>query len=252
MISPSVHLRRGLAVAAVALAVVGCTLPGGTRTPGLSGTPATTAVDSPSPDAAPSTGVAAPSADPTTATPLPGPSSATPTTPAPTTPAATPTGSPTGPTMGAPATSPGVGSPAVLTVAAGQVRHLTREDAVQANLWVQGPAQPVGSTGWIYALASTVGCQATSSPLEFRFAQTQGTLTLGLAQSAGSRSSAEKLDWVVLVDGRLAQTRTLAFAEAAELAIPLAGASSIQIVLTNPSPCQGMATGLITKAVVAG
>nr|NLI48954.1 hypothetical protein [Propionibacterium sp.] len=248
MSSPSVHLRRGLAVAAVALALVGCTLPGGTRTPGRSGSPTIT-VDAPSPDTGPSTGVDAPSAEPTTAVPLPGPSGAT-TGTAPTPPPTSP--SSPAPTMGASATSPGVVSPTVITVAAGQVRHLNRDDAVQANLWVQGPAQPVGSTGWIYALANTVGCQATSSPLEFRFAQTQGTLTLGVAQSAGSRSSTEKLDWIVLVDGRQAQTRTIGFTEAAELVIPLAGVSSVQIVLTNPSPCQGMATGLVTKAVVAG
>ncbi len=238
MISPSARLRRGLAVSAVALALAGCTLPGGTRTPGVSAAPTTSDAAVPAPS--PSVTTDAPSAAPTTSAPLP-------TSTAPTAPATTPTG----PTIGAPATPP-VDSAPVITVGPGQVRNLSRDDAVQANLWIQGPAQPVGTSGWIYALANTVGCQATSSPLEFRFAQTQGTLTLGVAQSSASRSSAEKLDWFVVVDGRQALTRTLGYAEAADLTVPLAGATSVQIVLTNPSPCQGTATGLITRAVVTG
>lgn len=245
MISPSAQLRRGLAVAAIALSIAGCTLPGGTRTPGLSAAP--TATDAPTPAASPSAGPDAPSAGPSSAAPEP--------TAAPTgsgAPSASVAPTTTGSTIGSPATPPVTTSPTVITVAPGQVRNLTREDAVQANLWVQGPAQPVGTTGWIYTLGFTVGCQATSSPLEFRFAQTQGSLTLGVAQSSASRSSGEKLDWVVLVDGRQAVTRSIGYAEAADLTVPLAGATSVQVVLTNPSPCQGMATGLITKAVVAG
>lgn len=246
MLSPSFTLRRGVALAAVALALSGCTLPGGTRTPGVSATsvdaPSVTAspsaAETPSSGASPAESTSAPSTPPTTLSP------------APTAPLPTPTAA--SPTIGATATPPIGVLPPAITVGVGQVRHLTREDAVQANLWAQGPAQPVGSASWIYALGYTVGCQATSTPLEFRFAQTQGALALSVAQSAASRSSTEKLDWIVLVDGRPVVTRSLGFNETADLTVPLASAATVQIVLTNPSPCQGMATGLITRAVVTG
>lgn len=268
MTSRPLPVRRVVSLAALALLLGGCTLPGGHRTPGAvvptPSAPVTSALpDAPATptDALPGDGAPSspapglPSADRTPSSAIPPP--ATPGSPTPWVPSWTPTlPAATSPATGLPATSPAPGLPGasgtVLTIVPGELRHLARENASQAMLWVEGPAQPAGGSGWIYALGTTVACQATSAPLEFRFAQTTGTLSLSVAQAAESRSSAERLDWSVLVDGRPAVSRSLGFAETADLTVPLAGVSSVQVLLTHPGPCQGLATGLVTRAFVTG
>lgn len=239
------HHPAALAVCALTLATLatGCTLPGGTKSPGpatasTAGLPTSvTTVATPSASAFEPSSSASPG--PSVATESPTASAG----PIPTLPTAT---------LGAPAPTPTAVGGATIVVPAGSTRPLTLVDAAASTGWVQGPAQPVGATGWIYAVSSTVGCQATSAPLEFRFAATSGVLQLGLEQAADSRSSAERLEFAVVIDGRAAATRAVAYGERADLTVPLSGASRVQLTLSNPSPCQGTATGLITRAVVTG
>ncbi len=155
------------------------------------------------------------------------------------------------PTMGMPVPSATPAGP-VINVAPGVHRSVTRADAFSAGSWVQGGYQPVGSAQTIEALASSVGCNGTSDPLEFRFSQTSGTLVLGVAQAIDSASSTESLTWTVASDGRLTQTVAIAFREAAEITVPLAGVSVVDLTLSVPGPCSAGATGLVVKAVVNG
>ena len=60
------------------------------------------------------------------------------------------------------------------------------------------------------------------------------------------------LTWTITTDGRLQQTRRLTFLEAADLSVPLAGVSTVEISVSNQDACSGSAIALITKAVVSG
>lgn len=219
-------LIRLLAPAA-ALLLTGCALSGGT-------TPA------PVPP-----GAAAPSVE-TTPLPVlpPSPEVTASETPS----VAAPTGS-AAPTLGAPSASPGA---TVITVPVGSQRQLSETDAASAGTWIRGGFQPAGAAASVESLAQPVVCGDMPTPLVFRFANTAGSLTLGVAQAATSASSAQTLTWTITTDGRLQQTRRLTFLEAADLSVPLAGVSTVEISVSNQDACSGSAIALITKAVVSG
>jgi len=235
---PARRVAAGAWLAAAALACTACTLPGGAsaepRPPVPSAT--TTASETPSETPSPTIGATptdsvSPSWKPTvTLAPLP-----------------TVTGVPT---VGATTTATPNGP--VITVAPGTQRAIVVSDAFAAGPWVQGGFHPATKSQTIEALAATVGCNNATDPLEFRFSGTSGTLVIGIAQALDSPSSTEKLTWSVVADGRQTQSVAIGFRETQEITIPLAGVSSVQLRLGNPSPCNGTATGLIVKAVVNG
>lgn len=231
----------GVMVGVAGLATAGCSLPGGAS-------------------GAPSTPAAVPTASSPTQTAALTPTAWTPTlpswtdtvTPTPPPPLATPT-PPTPPLSPIPTAStvPTAIGP-VITVAAGSQRALTGVDAASLGGWVQGAFRPVGYASYIEALAYPVGCGTTAAPLELHFANTSGSLVIGLAQAIDSPSSADKLTLSVLADGRQVQSVVLGYRDAPDVTIPLAGVSTLQLVASNPAPCTGTVTGLITKAAVSG
>ena len=235
-------VSAGAWLTAVALSCTGCTLAGGASGMPQPPSSSVSATASVTPSATASeTATATPSQTPTIS-PAPSPTPTLPVVPLP---------SATGlPTVGASVTATPNGP--VITVPPGTQRAIVKSDAFSAGPWVQGGFHPANSTQTIEALATTVGCNNATDPIEFRFSATSGTLVLGVAQALDSPSSTEKLAWSVVADGRQTQTVAIGFRETQEVSIPLAGVSSVQIRLGNPSPCNGTATGLIVKAVVNG
>ena len=150
----------------------------------------------------------------------------------------------------APSASPT--GPEVISVDPGAERVLTKSDAFSADNWDEGSYQPVGQAQEIQALAANAYCDRGSKKLEFRFAQNAGSLTFQVAKAMSSRSSGEILEWALVVDGRQVMTKKIAFKESVELTTPLAGVAVVQLQVSNPRPCSGEATGLVTRAVIKG
>lgn len=242
---PNRTRRLGVVGALATLACAACTAPGGaTAAP----TPLPGDVTLTAPTPAPTSEVTPTSAAPSTApswTPWQAPTASTPVQASPSyLPLPTPT-------MGMPVPSTNTAGP-VLRVYPGTQQAITIADAFSAGSWVQGGYRPVGSAQTIEALASPVGCNGTSGALELRFAQTTGTLVLGVAQALDSASASEKLTWTVTTDGKLARSVAIGFRETADIAVPVAGVSVVDVTASLPGPCAAGATGLIVRAVVNG
>lgn len=210
----------GLLAPLLALTLAGCALSGGTTPPPGAPTPS----------------------EPSTA-PVPTP---TPTVASPTLTISVPTDA-----TGSPSTTPSA-SDRVITVPIGTERQLSEADAASPGTWIRGTFAPAGSAAPVESLAQAVLCGESPAPLEFRFADTAGTLTVGAAQAATSASSNETLTWTLVTDGRLQQTRRVAFRDAVDLTVPLAGVAKVTIQVSNQDTCSGSATALITKAAVKG
>ncbi len=262
MTQPLRTLALTSACLVMTLATAGCTIPGGTRTPGVtvppSGSPApavttasATTSPAPSPDASGAASASSAAWTPTTVASTPASTASS--VPTPWWPSSSPGASPSAgdATPATTASAPPTAS-TTISVRAGEPRSLGIADAASAVGWVQGGFQPVGSAYVVESLSTQVGCNAVAAPLEFRFAGVQGSATFAFAQSVDSPSSAEKVTWSIVADGQLLQTTTTRFTEQAELTVPLAGARVVQVQAANPSPCTGTATGVITKALVTG
>lgn len=142
--------------------------------------------------------------------------------------------------------------PRVVSVDPGVERTLTLADAFDAGDWKEGSFQAVGHTQASQALAQVTGCYGSHDPLEFRFAQNQGTLRFTVAQSMDSESSGAVLEWALIVDGRQIQTKSIGFKDSAELTTSLAGVAVVQLDLEKTGSCAGTATGLVLEAVIQG
>lgn len=161
--------------------------------------------------------------------------------------------SPSRPATSASPASQSAGSE-VIVVDPGSTRTLTKADAFASEGWEEGSFQAVGGARPEQALAARSSCaRKKSQPLEFRFAQNQGTVRFTVAHSMLSATSDAQLEWALLVDGRQVQTEIIAFKESAELVADLSGVAVVQVLYrqVQDSGC-GDTLGLITSAVIEG
>lgn len=214
MITSTPKVSTLLVSAAVGLSLAACTVPGGTTT---------------STTTAPPTVVIIAPMTPTTATPAPAIAE---------------------PTLSQPQSSSS--GPQIIRVDPGSQRTLTKADAFAAQNWDEGSYQAVGQAQTGQAIAYAVACDYGTNPLEFRFSQNQGTLKFVVAQAMNSRSSAEKQEWALIVDGRQVQTKSISFKDSVEITTPLSGVAVVQLKVSEPRPCSGSSIGLITSAVITG
>ncbi|HOA89887.1 MAG TPA: hypothetical protein PKX10_11150 [Propioniciclava tarda] len=209
-------LTQAVALTGIALLAVGCSVPGGTVKTTSAAAPAPATVT-----------VVAPASSSTTTTPTVATSSTS---------------------LPAPAADPS--GPKVISIAPGGERVLTKADAFSSEYWDEGSYQPVGQPAQ-QAMAFDARCRSSRYPVEFRFGQSTGTLTFTVGQALSSRSSSERLEFALIVDGRQVESKMVAFKDVEHLSTPLAGVAAVQLVVT-PNPCRDGATALITKAVIVG
>lgn len=156
------------------------------------------------------------------------------------------------PTTVAPPLSDSSPGAVVPSVAPGSARVLHLNDAQPNSDWREAGYRPVGSTGVVQAIGTTLRCD-WSKQIEFRFSQNSGKFAAAVAQDMGSFSSGEQLEWSLIIDGSPVETKIIEFKQAAEFSWELAGVAVVQLLVKSVSKsCQGSATGLITSVTVEG
>lgn len=165
-------------------------------------------------------------------------------------------------TVTAPAPSPTVtttvasagasAAPSIISVAPGTDRTLHLTDAYSVeSAWSEAGFQPVGSAETRQAIGARVYC-VRGPQLEFRFAQNGGTFKATVAQDMNSALSTQELEWSLVVDGRLAETKRIAFKDSAEFTTPLSGVAVVQLNVAQAKPCKESVIALVTSAVIQG
>lgn len=127
-------------------------------------------------------------------------------------------------------------------------QNLTLADAFNAPQWEEASRQPAGKRDSIQAISQMVYCGNNAS-LEYRFAESTGTLKFTAMQGMASQSSTNTLAFSILADGRTVQAKNVTFKQQAELSAPLSGVAVINIVVegTRDRACENSAEALITK-----
>ena len=214
---PRCRLRRLVTVVApmagAALMLVGC---GGTATPAtttVTAPPVTVTASGSSTTSAPSTS----SGDPDTGTASPSDASEPRST---TDPAAATAGN--GPDVGPTASSTSRVIGAVTTA-----RKLTLADVFASQGWKEGSITVPKASAPLQGIYSTVSSCSSPNRLELRFADQKGQLRIIGAQALDSASSSVVLEYRLLADGRLVDTKVVRFGERQTVKAELTGVSSV-------------------------
>lgn len=160
--------------------------------------------------------------------------------------------SPDAGTNGATSSEPSTPSSSSTGVVIGQPtsdsQDLTLADAFNAPQWEEASRQPAGKKESIQAISQMIYCGSNAS-LEYRFAESTGTLKFTAMQGMASQSSTNTLAFSILADGRTVQAKNVTFKQQAELSAPLSGVAVINIVVegTRDRACENSAEALITK-----
>ncbi len=145
---------------------------------------------------------------------------------------------------------------AVITIEDGTTRELLRADAFDPGDWEEGSHQIAGKSEQIQAMAATLGCSGGNmEQIEFRFAETTGTLKVDVAQDMRSESSSGLIEFSLVVDGRQVQTKSIGFKETEQLTTDLANVTVVQIQaheIGEDCTSGKSAVALITRAAVDG
>lgn len=194
-------------------------------------------------------GTAPPSAAPV-ATPTVTATTPTPTTP---TPATTSTSSVTPSSSGTP-----TGPPIVVSSPGSGKQVLLLADAFDKGQWEEGSYTPANETAAVKnAMAISVRCTDDRlKPLEYRFAQVRGKITVQVAQDMRSTNPDLELEFALVADGRQLEAKNVKFKDKAELTTDLAGVTVLRIgvraapAMARSCPKYEPANALITSVTV--
>ena len=136
-----------------------------------------------------------------------------------------------------PSGPPVIGGGTPLTVP----RRLTLADVFSAPDWREGSITVPKESAPLQGIYTTVNGCSSPSRMELRFADQRGQLHVTGAQALNSPSSAVVLEYRLLADGRLVDTKTVRFNERQLVKADLTGVSSVIIeikrVQINGTPC---------------
>ncbi len=164
--------------------------------------------------------------------------------------APTASGVPGSSTGGAMPTGPA--TPSLISAQPGGTVALGTANAFHADGWTLGDYQPAAAPARTQALAATINCNAPGQELEYRFAPTNATLKVSVAQDVLSVSSDNTIDFQIVADGKSVAEKALTFKQTADLSAPLTGVTVVKIVAKSTGACTTSSTALVTKAVVSG
>jgi hypothetical protein len=127
----------------------------------------------------------------------------------------------------------------------GVPKSLTLADIFEHRGWKEGLYQTPQSATAAQAMAIELGCN--SAELEIRFAQATGKAVVKVAQALDSYSSRVTLEFKLLADQRLVDTKLVKFNQVNTLTADLNGVSALtlRVVRVPSSPCN--ATAVITE-----
>lgn len=141
---------------------------------------------------------------------------------------------------GDPSSSPVIGSVT-------SPRKLTLSDVFAAQYWREGTITVPRASAPLQGIYYVGAFCGNGQRLELRFADQKGSLRVTGAQGLDSASSAVALEYRLLADGRLVDTKTVRFSERRTLTAELAGVSSV-VVEVRRANVNGMPCG--TTAVI--
>lgn len=151
------------------------------------------------------------------------------------------------------ATSSGVPK---ITVGEGQSRDLVLADAAVTGDWREGSRVVAGQSQERQAMWLSLPCYGgddRSRTVEYRFAETQGVLSVDVAQDMNADASSDIVEFTMYADDRLVDTKAIKFKEQKTLTTKLAGVVTVKILATQATEsCDVGTTALITQVSVKG
>lgn len=146
-------------------------------------------------------------------------------------------------------------APSVIIVGEGEDKNLVLSEAKNEGTWKEGDRQVAGKGERKQAMFTEVTCYDSDlEVVEYRFADTKGRISVGIAQDMDSDSSDRSLEFQLIADGRLVDTKTIKFSEQKELTAPLTGVTALKIGVKSveEESCKDSTTALITGVSVKG
>lgn len=106
-------------------------------------------------------------------------------------------------------------------------RKLTLTDVFSSQNWKEGSITVPKASAPLQGIYTTIGSCTSPTRLELRFADQKGQLRITGAQALESASSSVVLEYRLLADGRLVDTKVVRFSERQTVKAELTGVSSV-------------------------